>query len=165
MRLLAVDFVIQLCRARPTVAILAPRGQPFAFSFFLGFRAHFFFRGVGCSYNYVHKVKQSIGTPKEVFEKEENKKQFNRSKILQSADKLVSKDRADEHGEAMHNFVAIGDLWNAYLGLNNFITPQDVPMMLALLKMARTKENPDNADNYRDLCGYGALAGEVSRNK
>ena len=48
MRLLVVDFVIQLCRARPTVAILAPRGQPFAFSFFLGFRAHFFFRGVGC---------------------------------------------------------------------------------------------------------------------
>ena len=47
MRLLAVDFVIQLCRARPTVAILAPRGQPFAFSFFLGFRA-LFFSGVGC---------------------------------------------------------------------------------------------------------------------
>ena len=77
----------------------------------------------------------------------------------------MSKDRADEHGEAMHNFVAISDLWNAYLGLNKFVTPQDVPMMLALLKMARTKENPDNADNYRDLCGYGALAGEVSRHK
>ena len=119
----------------------------------------------GCSPNYVNVLRQSVGTPKEVFEEEENKKQFNRSKILQSADTLVSKDRADEHGEAMHNFVAIGDLWNAYLGLNNFITPQDVPMMLALLKMARTKENPDNADNYRDLCGYGALAGEVSRNK
>ena len=119
----------------------------------------------GCSPNYVNVIRQSVGTPKEVFEEEENKKQFNRSKILQSADTLVSKDRADEHGEAMHNFVAIGDLWNAYLGLNNFITPQDVPMMLALLKMARTKENPDNADNYRDLCGYGALAGEVSRNK
>lgn len=119
----------------------------------------------GCSVNYVSILRQNVGTPKEVFEEEENKKQFNRSKILQSADTLVSKDRADEHGEAMHNFVAIGDLWNAYLGLNNFITPQDVPMMLALLKMARTKENPDNADNYRDLCGYGALAGEVSRNK
>ena len=119
----------------------------------------------GCSPNYVNVLRQSVGTPKEVFEEEENKKQFNRSKILQSADTLVSKDRADEHGEAMHNFVAIGDLWNAYLGLNNFITPQDVPMMLALLKMARTKENPDNADNYRDLCGYGALAGEVSRHK
>ena len=119
----------------------------------------------GCSPNYVNVLRQSVGTPKEVFEEEENKKQFNRSKILQSADTLVSNDRADEHGEAMHNFVAIGDLWNAYLGLNKFITPQDVPMMLALLKMARTKENPDNADNYRDLCGYGALAGEVSRNK
>ena len=122
-------------------------------------------KSVGCTTNYVSQLRQSIGTPKEVFEKEENDKQFNRSKILQSADTLVSKDRADEHGEAMHNFVAIGDLWNAYLGLNNFITPQDVPMMLALLKMARTKENPDNADNYRDLCGYGALAGEVSRHK
>ena len=119
----------------------------------------------GCSPNYVNVLRQSVGTPKEVFEEEENKKQFNRSKILQSADTLVSKDRAAEHGEARHNFVAIGDLWNAYLGLNKFITPQDVPMMLALLKMARTKENPDNADNYRDLCGYGALAGEVSRNK
>ena len=119
----------------------------------------------GGSPNYVNVLRQSVGTPKEVFEEEENKKQFNRSKILQSADTLVSKDRADEHGEAMHNFVAIGDLWNAYLGLNNFITPQDEPMMLALLTMARTKENPDNADNYRDLCGYGALAGEVSRNK
>ena len=119
----------------------------------------------GCSPNYVNVLRQSVGTPNEVFEEEENKKQFNRSKILQSADTLVSKDRADEHGEAMHNFVAIGDLWNGYLGLNKFITPQDVPMMLALLKMARTKENPDNADNYRDLCGYGALAGEVSRNK
>jgi len=120
---------------------------------------------VGCTTNYVSQLRQSIGTPKEVFEKEENDKQFNRSKILQSADTLVSKDRADEHGEAMHNFVAIGDLWNAYLGLKGFITPQDVPMMLALLKMARTKENPNNADNYRDLCGYGALAGEVSRHK
>ena len=120
---------------------------------------------VGCTTNYVSQLRQSIGTPKEVFEKEENDKQFNRSKILQSADTLVSKDRADEHGEAIQNFVAIGDLWNAYLGLNKFVTPQDVPMMLALLKMARTKENPDNADNYRDLCGYGALAGEVSRHK
>ena len=120
---------------------------------------------VGCTTNYVSQLRQSIGTPKEVFEKEENDKQFNRSKILQSADPLVSKDRADEHGEAIQNFVAISDLWNAYLGLNKFVTPQDVPMMLALLKMARTKENPDNADNYRDLCGYGALAGEVSRHK
>ena len=47
MRLLVVDWVIQLCRTRPTDAILAPRGQPFAFFFPLGFGAHFF-RGVGC---------------------------------------------------------------------------------------------------------------------
>ena len=44
---------------------------------------------VGCTTNYVSQLRQSIGTPKEVFEKEENDKQFNRSKILQSADTLV----------------------------------------------------------------------------
>ena len=120
---------------------------------------------VGCSINYVSIVRKKVGTPKEVFVKEQNDKQFKRSKILMTADKLVSKERASEHGEAMHNFVAISDLWNGYLGLNKFITPQDVPMLLALLKMARIKENPDNIDNYIDICGYSALAGEVSRHK
>ena len=56
----------------------------------------------------------------------------------------------------------ISALWNAHLGLNGYISPQDVPLMLGLIKLARISQNPKNLDNYVDWCGYGALAGEVS---
>lgn len=138
---------------------------------------------VGCTRSYVWMLRRQqqplkilpIRNAKKVFHKhvdamhikreEENSKQFGRSELLQSANELVSSTRANEHGEAIHNFICISELWNAYLGLGKTITPQDVPLMLSLLKIARIKENPDNADNYRDICGYSALAGEVSRKK
>ena len=117
---------------------------------------------VGCSINYVSKLRENVGTPKEVFEKEEADKQFNRSEILKTADKYVSDKRAEEHGDILENSIKISALWNAYLGLNGYISPKDVPLMLGLIKLARISENPKNLDNYVDWCGYGALAGEVS---
>ena len=117
---------------------------------------------VGCSINYVSKLRQSVGTPKEVFQKEEDDKMFNRSEILKTANKYVSDKRAEEHGDILENSIKISALWNAYLGLNEYIRPQDVPIMLGLIKLARISENPNNIDNYVDWCGYGALAGEVS---
>ena len=117
---------------------------------------------VGCSINYVSKLRQSVGTPKEVFQKEEDDKMFNRSEILKTANKYVSEKRAEEHGDILQNSMKISALWNAHLGLNGYISPQDVPLMLGLIKLARISENPNNIDNYVDWCGYGALAGEVS---
>ena len=117
---------------------------------------------VGCSINYVSKLRQSVGTPKEVFQKEEADKMFNRSEILRTANKYVSEKRAEEHGDILQNSMKISALWNAHLGLNGYISPQDVPLMLGLIKLARISENPNNIDNYVDWCGYGALAGEVS---
>ena len=117
---------------------------------------------VGCSINYVSKLRQSVGTPKEGFQKEEADKMFNRSEILRTANKYVSEKRAEEHGDILQNSMKISALWNAHLGLNGYISPQDVPLMLGLIKLARISENPNNIDNYVDWCGYGALAGEVS---
>ena len=117
---------------------------------------------VGCSINYVSKLRQSVGTPKEVFQKEEADKMLNRSEILKTANKYVSEKRAEEHGDILQNSMKISALWNAHLGLNGYISPQDVPLMLGLIKLARISENPNNIDNYVDWCGYGALAGEVS---
>ena len=34
-----------------------------------------------------------------------------------------------------------------------------------LLKIARIKFNPENADNWIDSCGYMALSGELSAEK
>ena len=117
---------------------------------------------VGCSINYVSKLRENVGTPNEVFQKEEADKQFNRSEILKTADKDVSDKRAEEHGDILENSMKISALWNAHLGLNGYISPQDVPLMLGLIKLARISQNPKNLDNYVDWCGYGALAGEVS---
>lgn len=83
---------------------------------------------------------------------------YDRSVILSTAQQLVSSDREKEHGDARKNFEMVAELWSIYLGVD--ILPHEVPMMMTLYKVARTTENPTNVDNYVDIAGYSALAGE-----
>ena len=79
---------------------------------------------------------------------------------------LVSGDRAAQHGDKLENHRDIAALWNAYLGWRlpegATLTPQDVALMMALLKIARTKAGGHNADDYVDLAGYAGVAGEIA---
>lgn len=122
-----------------------------------------------CSVNYVHSIKAKVGTPKEVFEKEERQKQrkalVNRTSVLMTASDMVSKSRQQDHGNFENNATMTAQYWNTHLGLIDFIKPNDVPIMLALLKIARIHENPSHIDNYVDTCGYSALAAEMSEGK
>lgn len=81
-----------------------------------------------------------------------------RSEILLEAEKLVNGDREETHGDASNNFDAIAALWSVWLGVS--IDPRDIPMMMALFKIARAKSRPGNKDNYIDVAGYIALAAE-----
>lgn len=92
-------------------------------------------------------------------EKEE-KQPATRKTILEAAEKCVCRDRQDTHGSPEDSFGAIADLWTAYKGVD--FDPFDVAMMMALLKVARAKVNPQHTDNYIDLCGYGSIAGELA---
>jgi len=121
---------------------------------------------------YVFKLMKKIGTPKEVLEapKEEQLElpfdpplSVTRTSILKEAETLVSKDRAEQHGDAESNFVLMAAYWNAHLGLRDYIKVDDVPVMLALLKVARLHGNNKHIDNYVDVCGYMALGGEISQ--
>lgn len=85
-----------------------------------------------------------------------------REEILQKAMKAVSYDREAEYGSPKSNFEIISNLWSDYLMVD--ITPQDVPVMMALLKLARTSRGEYHADNYIDIAGYAALAAEVAEN-
>jgi hypothetical protein len=123
------------------------------------------------SYAYVWKLMSKIGTPKEVLEapKEEQLKlpldpplSVTRTSILKEAETLVSKDRAEQHGDAESNFVLMAAYWNAHLGLRDYIKVDDVPIMLALMKVARLHGNNKHIDNYVDVCGYMALGGEIA---
>jgi len=83
------------------------------------------------------------------------------SEILLLANKLVSGERHIQNGDKAINHKNIASLWSAYMGYE--ITPQNVAIMMALLKIARTKLGNNNLDNFVDGCGYIAIAGELSK--
>ncbi|QDP53668.1 MAG: hypothetical protein Unbinned5406contig1000_14 [Prokaryotic dsDNA virus sp.] len=118
-------------------------------------------KACGCTAKYVYTLRSKVGTPTEVLVQSTDKtdKERTRVKLLSEAIALVDGDREEEHGDFADNAMIIAELWSAYKDVD--FTPHDVPMMMALLKIARAKSNPANEDNYRDGCGYLALASEV----
>ena len=87
-------------------------------------------------------------------------KLLRRAEILRTAEKYVTQDRAAEHGDMEDNFTAIALYWSVHLG--TVVTAIDVAAMMALLKVARIKNSPDNEDNWVDACGYLACGGELT---
>ncbi len=83
-----------------------------------------------------------------------------RKEILDTATSHVTKDRAATHGEAEDSFGLIGSLWGVYL--NHPVSAYDVALMMALLKIARARMNPDHLDSVIDGAGYLACAGELA---
>jgi len=82
------------------------------------------------------------------------------SDILNIASQLVNNDRNDQHGDMTTNHINIAKLWSAYKGVE--FTAHDVAVMMALLKIARTKIGKVNPDDYVDACGYLGIAGEIA---
>jgi len=117
----------------------------------------------GVSYGYTYKLMKKVGTPKKVFAEEAQPPARTRVKLLSEASSLVAGDREVEHGAFDENAMTIARYWNAHLCVSDqFIKPQDVPIMLALMKLARSIQKPEGMDNYRDAAGYIALAGEIN---
>lgn len=91
---------------------------------------------------------------------------MNAQEIAAKAADLVGGDRAKTHGDKVENHQNIAALWNAYLGWRlgegGLLTPRDIALMMALLKIARTKGGSHNPDDYIDLAGYAAVAGEIA---
>jgi len=118
---------------------------------------------VGCTTKLVYTLRKKIGTPQEVFKAEAQPKQRTRVKLLSQASALVDGDREAEHGSFDDNAMAIARYWNAHLCTSDqFIKPHDIPIMLALMKLARAIQKPEAMDNYRDAAGYIALASELN---
>ena len=82
-----------------------------------------------------------------------------RSEVLDTAKEYVTKDRAAQHGDMESNLTMIAKLWSVFL--ETPIEPHQVGVMMALLKIARIKSTPENADHWQDGCGYMACAGEL----
>lgn len=98
-----------------------------------------------------------------------------RAEILDAAKKCVCGQREQDYGTPESNFQLIANLWNSYLGLpydhsdiNEHrdtipkISPTDVAMMMALMKIARIKNGGGTGDSFVDLAGYAACGGEIN---
>jgi hypothetical protein len=82
-------------------------------------------------------------------------------KIIDEAKRLVSKDRESDYGNKRKSHENVAKLWSAYLNIE--ITPHDAAILMCLLKIARTQLGKNRIDNYVDLVGYAAIAGELSK--
>ena len=80
-------------------------------------------------------------------------------KFLSEAIRLSGTDRQKDYGDKVENHNNIAKLWSAYKDVE--ITAHDVAIMMALLKVARTKIGSVSKDTYIDMSAYGAIAGEI----
>lgn len=88
---------------------------------------------------------------------------MNRKECLSTAADIVCKDRENTYGKPEDNFATIAKLWSDYL--NTPIKPDDVPVLMILLKVARVGSGSFKADNFVDIAGYAACACEIGSNK
>ena len=83
---------------------------------------------------------------------------MNRVEILNTAAELISGDRAATYGDATVSHQRIANLWSTYLGAP--VSAVDVAACLILMKVSRSK-GAAHRDNWIDMAGYAALAGEM----
>ena len=90
-----------------------------------------------------------------------------KEEILKKAKELITGDRNDTHGDAYRNHAEIAEFWNIFLDkklkpMAN-ITAEDVALMMVLMKISRNSQGKkSNLDNFIDMCGYAAIAGEIN---
>ena len=92
-----------------------------------------------------------------------------RAEILDSAKKIVTGDREKQYGKPEDNFAVIARFWEVYLserctdgGAEVTLNPDDVAMLMALMKVARIMTGTFKGDSYIDACGYLACAAEIA---
>ena len=95
-----------------------------------------------------------------------SKNSMRKEDILKKASELVTGDRNETHGDAFQNHAEIAEFWNIFLDgkLQSMasITAQDVAIMMILLKVSRSNQGKKfNLDNFIDMAGYSAIAGEI----
>ena len=107
----------------------------------------------------------------EKLEAEDEAKKLTRAAVLEKARACVCGEREEDYGSPEDSFGCIAELWEAYLRAacvspNAIITvtPTDVAMLMALLKIARvgTSFVGGTADSFVDLAGYAACGAECA---
>lgn len=114
---------------------------------------------------------EKLETENESDEGEGEAKKLTRAAVLEKARACVCGEREEDYGSPEDSFGCIAELWEAYLRAacvspNAIITvtPADVAMLMALLKIARVGTScvGGTADSFVDLAGYAACGAECA---
>lgn len=65
----------------------------------------------------------------------------------------ILEERQMNHGDFYSNFLVIGKIWGALLGIEP-IEPYKVGLMMDAFKTVRAFRNPEHEDNWLDKVGY-----------
>lgn len=94
---------------------------------------------------------------------------WTREKILDTAKQYICGPREEAYGSPAKGFKLTASLWETYLGSRCVppsdaicIEPEDVGIMMALLKISRLAATPDHMDGWIDIAGYAAIGGEIA---
>jgi len=68
--------------------------------------------------------------------------------------------RGSQYGHPIGNHKRIAELWSAYLGYP--ILPNEVAILMCLVKISRQAEDPRVDDNYKDALGYISIAKTIT---
>ena len=84
--------------------------------------------------------------------------------VLDAALHAVNVRGEEDYGDVLRNFELIAELWTAFLQrqgvLASSIEPDDVALMMILLKVARESVQ-HKADNLVDIAGYAEITGRL----
>lgn len=114
---------------------------------------------------------EKLETENEPDEGEGEAKKLTRAAVLEKARACVCGEREEDYGSPEDSFGCIAKLWEAYLRAACIapdsvvrVTPTDVAMLMALLKIARVGTScvGGTADSFVDLAGYAACGAECA---
>ena len=83
-----------------------------------------------------------------------------RGEILDEANRLTHGDRDKNYGTPYQNHLRIAKMWSVVL--EKEITPSQVALCMATVKIARLIETPDHLDSFVDGAAYLAISGELA---
>lgn len=88
---------------------------------------------------------------------------MDRGQILKAAHDLTHGDRDKNYGSPLTNHQRIAAIWSVIL--EKEVTPSQVALCMAGVKIARLIESPEHLDSFIDGAAYMAIAGEISKPK
>jgi hypothetical protein len=83
-----------------------------------------------------------------------------RTDCLSAAAKLITEDRAASYGDNRDTHHRVSVMWTALTG--HPISPEQVCVMMAALKLCRLAHDSQSVDSWVDACGYIALGAELA---